>query len=206
MRFTTSLRNVPEAHGPAVELAIRQFHECGKSVHSLDGTILAPLLNHLVESNVPFTLRHVPRGGWYVEYGPEATHPTRSRYAHSSDPAAIAAVQGDSSRADDAAGDSAPDAGRADVRNRAESLELTIMIDVITAHIAATKGTALSPQYLRLMPEDIAALRAYMGPADPVPTLCGLPVEELGSKYDRARQERGEVGFAIPREAIASKE
>lgn len=76
------LTNAPLAHGPAVEQAIRQFHESGVSLHDVDGVVLAPLLEHLRHNRKPFVLTYMPGSGYRVEAGAPVSEP----------PAMVAAV------------------------------------------------------------------------------------------------------------------
>lgn len=214
MRFLP-LHDAPIAHGPAFEQVIREFYITGRSVHSLDGTLLAPLLNYLRESKIPFTLRYVPGGGYYVERGSGPVY--RSTPPLMNDPESIRRQQ------ELLHGHAQPDLsnppadgrdlGGPDHHGRHE--DAMSLVDIIAAHIQATKGSDLSSDYLRLTEDQWQRLRAYAhreqaDPADPArgpyDTLMGLPVEIIGSYEDRAREARGQRGFTIPNEAIAPKE
>jgi len=68
MRYTPS-QNVPEATNEAVSRALDMFMHAGCSIHAPDATVLAPMLNALEASNMPYTLSFRPRVGYYVERG-----------------------------------------------------------------------------------------------------------------------------------------
>lgn len=235
MRFLP-LHDAPIAHGPAFEAVIREFYITGRSVHSTDGTLLAPLLNYLREAKIAFTLRYVPGGGYYVERGADPIFRARPPMANSRTTTTQLEIMNgqftaaresldrhrvdagadggqtphgrDSAGADqDAAGDNDAAGGE---DGRTPVPDAMSIVDVVLAHVQATKGTALTPEYLRLTDEEWQQVRGYAHRETTVDstfdTLCGIPVEIIGSYEDRARQARGQVGFQIPREAIAPKE
>lgn len=186
MRFLPMME-VPLAHGPAVEQAFREFYNSGRSAHAIDGVLLAPLLNHLTQYRVAYTLRFVPDRGYFIERGV--------------DPEQLWAIHGTRAGAPPLQPLSATPTP--DIPSSAAPMSL---ISVIQARIDATKGTSLAPTFLRLDHEQLGLLRPYAHREGLSEFVMGLPVELIGSPSDEARRDRGEVGFAIPTEAIASKE
>jgi hypothetical protein len=215
MRFLP-LNNAPMAFGPAVEKVVRDFYSTGRSVHSLDGTMLAPLLNCLRESKIPFTLRFVPDGGYVVERSSNTT--ATGRIAH----VASTQAQGHDEEAPEADregtgggtscnGSHPPASTPPDAQGEAHGghpegdarpphgPDPLGLIEAIQRRILATAGTLDAPSYLRLSPIQLQAVNAYLRKPDhgPVPTFMGLPVERKDSQYDNARRDRGEIGLDI---------
>lgn len=80
------------------------------------------------------------------------------------------------------------------------------LIDILAAHLDAVRGTDLSPEYVRITQEQWESLKPYAHREAGCHTICGKPVEILGSPEDLDKQTRGVVGFRFPTEAIAPKE
>jgi len=49
-----------------LEFVVENFNRNGRSVHTLQGVTLAPLLNYLVKHEIQFTLKCYPKSGFYV--------------------------------------------------------------------------------------------------------------------------------------------
>lgn len=209
MRFLP-LHDMPPTHGPAVEKAIRDFYNTGRSVHSPDGVVLASLLNHLRDAKIPFTLRFVPGGGYFVERGADLITQPRT-VIHAQDhreeaPKADRAHDGSEDSPGPAAESRAPGGDPARAVLHARGWPALSHIDVIAAHIDATKGTSLASEYVRITLDQWERLKPYAHREGDHHTLLGLPVEVIHTPEDEARQANGQRGFVIPAEAIASKE
>lgn len=181
-----------------VEAALRALYESGRpSIHSLDGTLLAPMLCRLVETGTAFTLQHVPRSGYMLELGNRlAEQQPRVFVIDARDLTGMNEItvtlpeQPMPEQRDPLQNQVEMDALYAASVDKVDADEL---VGWLADHLIETKDTLNDPQFVRLTATQQTRLVAYIHEG----SLCGLPVVVIGSQADYDRMLGGENGVRL---------